>query len=102
MPSLSGGFPVDFVVTVAGDVFPQFLEVSSFSNLPLCVQPESAAIEEKRGQILPFSQKVWIDANLAIERKSCANCPEAQNRRCFRVSLIQMEVSAAMSGEWPI
>jgi len=68
MTPFGRGFPVNFVVTVAGDVFAKLLEVTALADLALGMQAEAAAIQEESGEIFALGQEVGIDANLGLQR----------------------------------
>ncbi len=54
MTALGGGLPVDFIETVAGDIFAQFLELPSLAVLTPNMNAVAAPVEEERGQVVSF------------------------------------------------
>jgi hypothetical protein len=52
----SGGFPVDFIIAVARNVFAKFFEFAAFAYLALGMQAKGTAIQEKWRQALAVGQ----------------------------------------------
>src|SRR6185369_16188410 len=94
MAAFGGGFPVDFIVTVAGNVFAQFLKLPAFADLPLGVQTEGAAIEKQRRQTLSLGEQVGVNADCASGWHAGTNIPKTQWRTGFEISLVELKISA--------
>ena len=78
MAALGGGFPVDVLEAVAGDVFAELLEVAPAPDLALGVDAERAAIQEQRGEAVSILGEVWINAHFTGHRQRLPARPEAE------------------------
>ena len=94
MAAFGSRLPVDFVVTVASNIFAQLFKFPSFADLPLSVQPEAAAIEKQSGQVLPFREQVRINADLRLGRHPRADSPEPDRRSTFDIDSVEKIIAA--------
>jgi len=76
--SFGGGFPVNFVIAVAGEIFAKFFEVSALADGATGVGSEGAAFEEDGGDVFTFGKKIGIDANFGWGELVGAANPEAK------------------------
>ncbi len=101
MAALGGGFPVDFVVAVAGDVLAEFLEFAAFADLPAGVDAGVAAVEEQGGDVFALVEEVRIDAELGGDGLAGASGPEAEGGGRLEVDLVEGILTAASGAAGP-
>ena len=78
MPASRCGFPMNFIIAVARDVFAQLLKFPAFAELPLGVQSERAAMEELGRQMASLGEQIRIDAEFRAHRYGLADAPESE------------------------
>lgn len=76
--SFGGGFPVNFVIAVAGEILAKFFEVATLADGATGVGSEGAAFEEDGGDVFAFGKKIGIDANFGWGELVGAANPEAK------------------------
>ena len=101
MTALGGGLPVDFIETVTGDIFAQFLEFSALAVLAPGVNAVAAPVEEECGQAVPFSGQVGIYPDLAGDLPDTPEGPETQERLRFEITPVDTELTAPQGGAGP-
>ena len=101
MTALGSGLPVDFIETVAGDIFAQFLELSSLAVLAPSMNAVAAPVEEERGQAVSFRGQVGINPDLARDLPDSPEGPEAQERFRFEITPVDMKLTALQGGTGP-
>ena len=71
---------MNFVITIAGEIFAEFFEVATLADGATGVGSEGAAFEEDGGDVFAFGEKIGINANFGWGELVGAANPEAKGR----------------------
>ena len=93
---------MDFVVAVARHVLAELFKIASLPRLPLRVDAEFAAAEEKRRDVFPLVEKIRIDAQLGARRLARAHRPETQRRGDFEIGALEKILPAPVRRDRPV
>ena len=63
MAAFGGGFPVDFIGAISGNVFAEFFKIAAFSNLSLGMEAKAASVQKKGRQIFSFRKEIGINVD---------------------------------------
>src|SRR6185369_15701735 len=101
LPALGGGFPMDFIESIAGNVFAELFEIASAADLALGVEPEGAAMQEKGRQLVALAEQAGIDAQFRGGGQGFADRPKAEPRSRFNPHGLDSEIPPAAGAAGP-